>query len=81
MIIFLKKLSQKPLFQIAFPFSIRAQAQPLPTFKSYNLYPPLLSALEEMEIHTPSPVQQLALSEFKKINSVHNNFYIAGIKQ
>lgn len=78
MIIFLKKICQRPIFQIAFPFSTRAQAQPLPTFKAYNLYPALLSALEEMEIHTPSPVQQLTLSEFKKINSLHNNFYIAG---
>lgn len=80
MIIFLKKICQNPFFKLAFPFSIRAPAQPLPTFNTYNLYPPLLNALEEMDIHTPSPVQQLALSEFKKTNSVHNNFYIAGTK-
>lgn len=47
----------------------------LPSFTSYGLHENLVSALKELEIHTPSPIQQLAMPNLLK--SPHEHFYIA----
>jgi len=40
----------------------------LPTFTSYNLSQPMQDALAEMNIHTPSPIQELVFKEWIKYN-------------
>lgn len=47
----------------------------LPSFNSYGLHQNLLSALNELQIHTPSPIQQLAMPNLLK--SSHEHYYIA----
>lgn len=47
----------------------------LPTFNKYGLNTDLIIALKDQEIHTPSPIQQLALPAILK--QTHENFYLA----
>ena len=47
----------------------------LPTFNKYGLNTDLLTSLEQQEIHTPSPIQQLAIPSLLKQS--HDHYYLA----
>lgn len=47
----------------------------LPSFDTYGLNSNLISALQSQEIHTPSPIQQLAIPSLLKLN--HEHYYLA----
>jgi len=47
----------------------------LPTFNNYGLNTDLMNALKNQEIHTPSPIQQMAIPSILK--QTNENFYLA----